>query len=225
MIFKFWRGRGSEPLERVQEQVREMVRHDRREFDLAMSALLGDVVAAEVNREVRATDQQVNRLEREIRRELVVHSSVFGGIDSPSVLVYMSVVKDIERVGDYAKNLLDLALDGANFSGLPDEAEWRRTFGQVSQFITAAGEVFNTADAAAGRELRTRGDALLRLFDDRVSALVRGQDDAPQAVGRALAYRYLKRVVAHLMNLISAVTMPVDKLDYFDEDPEDRLPE
>ena len=225
MIFKFWRGGGTEPLEHVQERVREMVRHDRREFDLAMSALLGDVVAAEVNREVRATDQQVNRLEREIRRELVVHSSVFGGIDSPSVLVYMSVVKDIERVGDYAKNLLDLALDGANFAGLPDEAEWRRTFGQVSQFITAAGEVFNTADAAAGRELRTRGDALLRLFDDRVSGLVRGQDDAPQAVGRALAYRYLKRVVAHLMNLISAVTMPVDKLDYFDEDPEDRLPE
>ena len=225
MIFKFWGGGGTEPLERVQEQVREMVRHDRREFDLAMSALLGDVVAAEVNREVRATDQQVNRLEREIRRELVVHSSVFGGIDSPSVLVYMSVVKDIERVGDYAKNLLDLALDGVNLAGLPDEAEWRRTSGQVSQFITAAGEVFNTADAAAGRELRTRGDALLHLFDDRVSALVRGQDEAPQAVGRALAYRYLKRVVAHLMNLISAVTMPLDKLDYFDEDPEDRLPE
>ncbi|MCA1791462.1 MAG: hypothetical protein LC667_16935 [Thioalkalivibrio sp.] len=28
--------------------------------------------------------------------------------------------------------------------------------------------------------------------------------------------------VAHLMNLLSAVTMPLHQLDYFDEDPEDR---
>jgi hypothetical protein len=29
-------------------------------------------------------------------------------------------------------------------------------------------------------------------------------------------------VVAHLMNVLSAVIMPLDQLDYFDEDPEDR---
>ena len=224
MIFRFLRAAGSEPLERVQEKVRAMLEHDRREFDLAMAALLGDVQPEAVNAEVRALDQRVNRLEREIRRELVVHSSVFGGIDSPSVLVYMSVVKDIERVGDYAKNLLDLARDGASLKGVPDEAEWRRTAADVSAFIISAGDVFNRDDVPGGRELRSRGDALLRLFDVRVSALVRGEDQAPQGVGRALAYRYLKRVVAHLMNLLSAVIMPVDKLDYFDEDPEDRLP-
>jgi hypothetical protein len=52
--------------------------------------------------------------------------------------------------------------------------------------------------------------------------MVREDDQEPHAVARALAYRCLKRVVAHLMNLLSAVTMPFDKLDYFDEDPEDR---
>ncbi|MBW3572325.1 MAG: PhoU domain-containing protein [Gemmatimonadetes bacterium] len=225
MIFRFLRGAGNEPLERVQEKVRAMLELDRREFDLSMAALLGDAAAADVNAEVRSVDQKVNRLEREIRRELVVHSSVFGGIDSPSVLVYMSVVKDIERVGDYAKNLLDLARDGATLRGVPDEAEWRRTAEEVSTFIISAGEVFNRDDIRRGRELRGRGDEMLRRFDECVSALVRGEDQAPQGVGRALAYRYLKRVVAHLMNLLSAVIMPVDQLDYFDEDPEDRLTE
>jgi len=43
-----------------------------------------------------------------------------------------------------------------------------------------------------------------------------------QAVAVALAHRYLKRIVAHGMNVLSAVVMPVDRLDYFDEDPEDR---
>ncbi|HEX2188118.1 MAG TPA: PhoU domain-containing protein, partial [Longimicrobiaceae bacterium] len=142
MVFKFLWGEGGERLAGVESKVQEMLAHDRREFDLAMSALLGDVAAREVNEELRATDRKVNQLEREIRRELVVHASVFGGIDSPSVLVYMSVVKDIERVGDYAKNLLDLARDGASFAGVADEAEWRRLAGEISAFIADSGAAF-----------------------------------------------------------------------------------
>ena len=223
MIFKFLRGQGGERLQSIESKVQTMLQHDLHEFDLAMSALLGEVVAGEVNQELRSTDQQVNRLEREIRREIMVHSSVFGGLDSPAVLVYMSIVKDIERVGDYAKNLLDLARDGADLSTAPDAEEWRRLWAEVAQLITEAGPVFQRRDTARARELRSGGDALLTLFDGRVSALIRGEDTGEQAVARALAHRYLKRVVAHLMNLLSAVIMPLDQLDYFDEDPEDRL--
>lgn len=223
MIFKFLRDEGGDRLERIEAKVQTMLQHDRHEFDLAMSALLGEVAAADVRNELRSTDQQVNRLEREIRRELVVHSSVFQGIDSPAVLVYMSIVKDIERVGDYAKNLLDLARDGANLATAPDADEWRRLNTDVSQFIADAGAAFFVRDVERSRALRTRGDELLTLFDRRVSALVAEQAADTQAVARALAHRYLKRVVAHLMNVISAVIMPIDRLDYFDEDPEDRL--
>jgi phosphate uptake regulator len=222
MVFKFLRGEGGERLDSIEAKVQTMLAHDRYEFGLAMSALLGDVAADEVNDDLRAIDQEVNRLEREIRRELLVHASVFGGIDTPAVLLYMSIVKDIERVGDYAKNLLDLARDGASFAGVPDAAEWRRLSGELSHLITDAGEAFQRRDADRGRSLHARGDGLLTLFDQRVSALVREDARGVQAVARALAYRYLKRVVAHLMNLLSAVIMPLDRLNYFDEDPEDR---
>ena len=66
------------------------------------------------------------------------------------------------------------------------------------------------------------GDRLLDHFDERVSALLKEDPPSAQAVARALAHRYLKRVVAHLMNVLSAVIMPLDRLDYYDEDPEDR---
>ena len=223
MVFKFLRGDGRERLESIEAMVQTMLRHDRHEFNLAMSALLGDVAAEDVAQELRSTDLKVNQLERDIRRQLIVHASVFGGIDSPSVLVYMSIVKDIERVGDYAKNLLDLAQDGASFAAVPDAAEWRRLSQDVSQYIGDAGAAFYTRDTERGQQLRKRGDALLRLFDQGVSSLIRQRDPGAQAVARALASRYLKRVVAHLMNVLSAVIMPLDKLDFFDEDPEDRL--
>jgi phosphate uptake regulator len=222
MPFRFLRTHDGERLDRIEEKVQTMLRYDRAEFDLAISALFGEVVARDVNDELRSTDQMVNSLEREIRRELVVHASVFGGIDTPAILIYMSIVKDIERLGDYAKNLLDLGLDGADFSTLPDAAEVRQLAIDVSAYITDVGEVFRARDVARARPLLGYGDRILDQCDDRVSALVSGADAGEQPVARALCYRYIKRVVAHLMNVLSAVIMPVDKLDYFDEDPEDR---
>jgi phosphate uptake regulator len=222
MAFRFLLGRGSEPLDRIEQKIQTMLEHDRHEFDLAMTALLGEAVANEVNGELRSTDQKVNQLEREIRRELVVHASVLGRIETPAVLVYMSIVKDIERIGDYAKNILDLALDGANLSTEPDAEEWRRLRADISSYMADVGRAFGARDSELSRPLLNRGGDMLGLFDARVSALVRGEADGEQTVARALAHRYLKRVVAHLMNVLSAVVMPVDRLDYFDEDPEDR---
>jgi phosphate uptake regulator len=223
MVLKFLRGQDRARLDRVEAKVQQMIAYDRHEFELAMSALLGDVVAADVNDELRSTDQKVNQLEREIRRELAVHASVYGGIHTPAVLLYMSIVKDIERVGDYAKNLLDLALDGADFSRIPTAERWRELAAEIARYIVESGETFRTRDEARARRLLTRGGELLDVFDERVTALVRGPDVEPQAVARALAHRYLKRVVAHLMNLLSAVTMPLDSIDFFYEDPEDRV--
>jgi phosphate uptake regulator len=92
----------------------------------------------------------------------------------------------------------------------------------VSKMIADVAEIFRQSDTEAARALLTRGDELLDDFDDRVSALVRGENQGPHAIATALLHRYLKRVVAHLMNVLSSVVMPVDRLDYFDEDPEDR---
>lgn len=41
-------------------------------------------------------------------------------------------------------------------------------------------------------------------------------------VSRALYYRYLKRITAHVMNFLTSLVMPVDRLDYYDEEKEDR---
>lgn len=223
MVLKFLRGQDRERLDRIEAQVQMMIGYDRHEFDLAMSGLMGDVEAASVNEELRSTDQKVNRLEREIRRDLAIHASVFGGIDTPAVLLYMSIVKDVERVGDYAKNLLDLALDGANFSQVTDADDWRALGTEISQYIADSGAVFKTREGERARRMLTRGGQLLDSFDEGVSGLVQAEDPGVQAVARALAYRYLKRVVAHLMNLLSAVIMPLDSIDFFYEDPEDRV--
>jgi phosphate uptake regulator len=220
MAFGFKRSSSSDDrLDNIEATIQQMLADDKVVFELAMSTLLDGVDWKGVRREIKATDQRVNEGEREVRRDLVIHASVVGAIDTPALLVYMSVVKDIERVGDYGKNLRDLARDGVDLSAFP---AWHDLRTEVADMIEQTAEVFGNRDDQQAREMLARGDELLDRFDEAVSGIVRGEDDRPHAVGRALAARYLKRVVAHLTNVLSAVVMPIDQLDYFDEDPEDR---
>ncbi len=210
-------GKKGARIQGIETKLKEMLERDRHEVDLAMSVLLGDLAPADANDEVRSSDQKVNEAEREIRRALLVHASVFGSIEIPCVLLYMSIVKDVERVGDYAKNLIDLALDGANLQQAPDFSDWRALAAEVSTFVGESTEAFHERDVADAHRLIAQGDRLLTVFDDSVSALVKGADQDPSPVARALALRYLKRVVAHLVNVLTSVVMPLDRLDYFDE--------
>lgn len=222
MVLRFRRDGDAERLDRIEATLQRMITDDLSAFDLAVSALMGRTSPHEIGAELRATDHRVNAAEREIRRELMVHASVQGAIDTPAILLYMSIVKDVERIGDYAKNLFDLANDGADLSLGLHTGPVAQSVTDVPSFIAESAQAFAARDLDASRALLRRGDELLDGFDRRVSELVREEHPDGQAVAVALTYRYLKRIVAHMMNVLSAVVMPIDRLDYFDEDPEDR---
>jgi phosphate transport system protein len=208
----------SRGLDQVRATILEMLANDRHSFDLATSALLMGSHADVVGPDLLATDRQVNEATAEVRRQLVVHVGVHGASEAAPVLTFMSIVKDVERVGDYAKNILDLAREGADLSQDDDQEELSAYRNRVSALITEASRIFGEGDAEAARTLSAEGDEMLDDFDRRVDAYVQSDLSARAAVPRALYYRYLKRIVAHLMNLLTALTMPLDRLDYFDED-------
>ena len=51
------------------------------------------------------------------------------------MLTYMSVAKDIERIGDYCKNIWNLAQMGVNLSGGPDEEGLTKHRDRVAELI------------------------------------------------------------------------------------------
>ena len=222
MVMSFFRIPEESGLKHIDAKVQGMINDARHTFDLAMNALTGGPVAT-VADEVRRTDRQINTTEMEIRRELVVHASVHGGVDTPEVLVFMHMVKDLERIGDYNKNIFDLADEGVSLAEAPDLGRLLGYRDELSSRIALMGELLTTRDEDRARAYITRGDELRREFDDRINELVHSTEPAVVAVPRALLYRFLKRVTAHSLNVVSAVVMPVDRLDYFDEDDETRV--
>ena len=220
MVMSFFRS-DEGGISQIESQVQRMIADARHTFDLAMNAVTGGAVET-VADEVRRTDRQINVTEIEIRRELLVHISVHGAADAGEMLVFMNMIKDLERIGDYNKNIFDLALEGVSFSGDEDLEQILGFRDELSSRIALMGEILDTRDEDRARAYIERGDQLRREFDGLVNELVHATAPALVAVPRALLYRFLKRVAAHCANVVTAVVMPVDRLDYFDEDDDTR---
>lgn len=225
MVLEFFR-RGSESqLEHTERKIGQMLGDTRHSFDLATNALLAGADPTAVGPDIHATDKRINATEREIRRELVVHVSVHqAAADIPMILAYMAVAKDIERIGDYAKNIWDLAHQGTDLSGAEDLEMLDSYRERISLLIAQTTQTFLDRATEEARAYLAEADLLLNEYDQRISDCVASLKPSDYAVPRALYFRYLKRITAHLMNVLTALTMPIDRLAYFDEDPQDREP-
>ncbi len=165
-------------------------------------------------------DVEVNRLERTIRKQVVAHLAVQSNTPNlPYCLALMSLVKDVERIGDYAKNLsevMDIQPDPWPQEGLIEElGEIRNT---VESQFAAAAEVFAESGQERALELIERGRANAQRSDGLVSRIARSKQAPPVIAGLVLGARYYKRIGGHVLNVLSSVVMPLHKLDYFDED-------
>lgn len=223
MVFEFFRGGADQTLEDIEATIANMLLMNRHTFDLAINALVGGTDPSAVGNEIRKSDRRVNKAERRVRRELVVHTSVRGKrADLPRVLVSMSIIKDAERIGDYAKNIWDLANAGVDLSDAADIDALCSMRDRTSKLLGDCARIYQDRDTAAVH-------ALVPILEDELDeydACLLNQLDSPaaprDAVSRALLCRYLKRITAHVMNVITSLVMPVDRLDYYDEDKADR---
>lgn len=221
MVLDFFRGSAPKAMDEVHATLVQMLHDGHDVFVTSSNALFGGGKSKATKKEVRSTDKEINEAQADVRRTLVMHASVNLG-DLPEVLQYASIVKDAERVGDYAKNLYDLVKYGANFDGAPDEDELDEYRNNVARLILEAASVFEAIDTVRAQELINKADGFLDQYDANVKAQFASDLATDQAVARALYYRFLKRTTAHVMNVLTALTQPLDRLDYYDEAKEDR---
>ena len=221
MVLDFFRSPKESGLDQVEQTMASMITDCRHSFDAAMNALVGGTDPAAVADDIRSTDNRINGDEQEIRRELVVHASVHGSGDVSTILAYMLVSRMLERIGDNAKNIFDLAEEGVDLSDGDDVEQLRSYRDEISELFATTGAILDARDSEAANEQLERVSELMREFDDAVRAQVHSDGSAAGAVPRALLARYLKRIVANLGNVMSSVVLPVDKMDYYAGDGTD----
>ncbi len=208
--------RDYDQLENVEQQLAAMLAQCQDAYRIATEAVFGERDPTSAGEELLALDREINRTERAVRRELLVHGTVRGAeLDLGLMLTYMSVAKDIERIGDKCKDIWELTGMGANFSVGDDLEELTRHREHVAELITWTLDAFTTEDAERVHELISTIDDDSDHYDTHVLHFVQSDLPSRHAAPRALFYRYIKRLSRHLSNILSSVVMPVDRLDFY----------
>lgn len=211
--------RGDNPLGRMGDNFAKMLRLTQDQTIKAGQIFFSKPASPEERTQIYKQDVKVNKLERKIRKQVIAHLSVAGNAaDVPYSLLLMSLVKDVERIGDYAKNLAEtLDVSGAI---LPDDdtvAELKEIRNGVEGVFEAVAEVFARSDEEEAVELIRQGRDMGHRCDALIDRIAKSDYDAATTVAVTMGTRFYKRIGAHLLNILSGVVMPLHKLDYYDE--------
>ena len=169
---------------------------------------------------LKKEDQTINDYYQLVRRKVLTHYS----IDKPPVetsggLTLVNMVVDIERIGDYCKNISDLTLmrDGPmDFGELSDDIKSIEQEVE-SRFIKTIQAFENQDEALAENLLNNYKKMVTKVSDRIVKDIASGRiqfPDSSQGASIALYSRYLKRIGAHLKNITSTIVNPYDKIGY-----------
>ena len=180
---------------------------------------LRELNTAEIPIDIYAMDQKINSFERDVRRNVMTHLAVSGANDISSGLVMVSVVIDIERIGDYTKNIYDLAVNHPNrLEAKSFESNLNDIEVNTLELLTSTIEAFKNQDSSlASKLMKDYKTEISSKCDEITNTIISSPDselDTASATAVALYSRYLKRISAHSRNLISSIVNPFDRIGY-----------
>ncbi len=171
-----------------------------------------------LKRDIHNKDQIVNEYQQDVRRKVLTHCSVQGPQELPSGLVLVSIIIDLERIGDYTKNIVDLAkyrstkLNAGIFRKDLDKIEQ-----SVKDYFLQTKIYIKTCDDKGALELFNKYEWIGKQCDKCIVDLIHEKDKTislGDSATLALYFRQLKRINAHLRNITTSIVNPFDRIGF-----------
>ncbi len=215
-LMNFWKGKDF--LSLVLKEFKDMLDDTEKMFTSVCRKLIDNQDEPGLKNNIYKLDKKVNTLQKNIRKRVIEHLSIQPTVDIPTSLLLMSVVKDAERVGDFAKNLFEV---NGLLSSPIDKEEYIQLFNNIekdiSQLFQETKQAFIESDEDKAAESWNYKKEISQKCDNIIKSLAKSQLPANKAVCFTLMARYFKRIASHLTNIATSVILPLTDLDYFDE--------
>ena len=215
-IFNVWKREGL--LKQALENIEEMFTMVSINFDNATEELIENLNVKRAK--IYLTDQKINECEKRVRRKVLEHLTINPKQDTTYSLIMITVAKDIERIGDYVKNIVELAHHHPK--KISQDSYTRKLLEirkKMSDILQNAHDVFEKGDVDAAKEYYKYYRVVTEQTDALIVHIMDSKDlSVRDAVVYALFSRYLKRISAHLANILTTVINPFHEVGYgYDE--------
>jgi len=173
-----------------------------------------------VIKSIKQRDTDINKYQRDIRKKVVTYYSISKDVTNlDSGLVLINMVVDIERIGDYTKNILDLAKHHPKKFVSEKISDDLRVVEKavVERFGNTMKAVEEMDEEMAKELIKSYRSDLGKLSDNLVASSISGKLQIGvehKASSMVLYARYLKRIGAHLKNITSVVVNPFESIGY-----------
>ncbi len=209
--------RKGDPMETLAGEFREMLSVLQQMSDIVKGHIFDQDLSLDERARVYKLDVQVNKLERSVRKRVVSHVTL-GRDNVPYCLLLMTLVKDAERIGDYWKNISEIATLGA---GTVPEGELKQELREIievaMQLMNALVPILDASDRDRAEELLLMARLTGKRCDQLLVELAKTDYSAAETTAMVLLTRFHKRVIGHSFNILSSVVMPLHKVDFYDE--------
>jgi len=171
-------------------------------------------------RALKREDKKINDFQMTVRRKVLTHFSLeTNSRQVPNGLILVDMVVDIERIGDYCKNISDLTImnkEVINYGDLSDDLTSMEL--EVKSRFSSTVQVIENQDEDLARSLIENYKQTVSSVSDKIVEGIIGGDvqfeSQSQSASLVLYSRYLKRIGAHLKNITSTVVNTYDRIGY-----------
>jgi hypothetical protein len=154
-------------------------------------------------------EERLDELETELRRRLVVHASVRGSeADVPLLFLYLWVVSEVSSSSRLATEMLALARSGT--SPGREAFSTAEVAGRLSTFIGDTAKVFRKRQEGKAVSLIGEGRKLVERYKAELGSQV-DTESLSVAAPRFLVHHYAAWIAAHMLNVLTAVALPIER--------------
>ncbi len=206
-------------LDEIENEFDQMLEIAKVMFQNATAPIAGEDAEPDIRSFIKEHDMKINRIEQGIRRKIYTHLVVSGTADLAPALAFMNIVKDAERLGDFVKNIYEV-IHRSRLQEEPQLEKILRLRRHILLQFDNIREVLKVHDDLRAKQIVELSKKDQAECDGYIFSLVEGSNELIECknpVACALIFRFFKRVLSHLVNIATAVYMPIDKLDVFDE--------
>ena len=133
-------------------------------------------------------------------------------------MTLVSIVIDLERIGDFAKNIVEIAENyEPKLHGSSYENELQSIENAVEDVFQKTIVAFKESDEKVAIEIMKEYKWVPKTCDKMLASLIKGEDaelTPSSAVALAVYIRALKRIFAHLRNITSSVVNPFHRIGF-----------
>jgi len=210
-------------LKKARNDACDMLQRDKYMFNEVCNALLSGRITRStklkkkqsISHIISSEDQKINEYARKVRSQLMEYLAANSKPDVPASLILTSIVIDLERLGDYTKDLAKLTLmHHFKLKG--------KYWNDVKSLQSHLMVMFELTGDAFGKNIKEKAEMAMNmnieLRGKTNNILLSLERDKKISSGDAVTYtliiRYFRRVSAHLENLASSVIAPFPYLGF-----------